>query len=545
MNVLRVYCAGIPAALRPREAFRVRRPDAGVAHSLRAMAAMGLPLLACLLLGRGDLTVFAAFGSFTALYGREQPYPLRGRLMAVAAVGLVLCTAAGGVLAAADVSPWWNTVVIAVVAVGAKLVTDALRTGPPAGVMFMLVAGVTAIVPLGWPPLPAAVGAVAASAAFAWTVAMAGGLAHPLGPVRLAVARALDAVVRCRQDPDDLKLRHAAGVAVEGAWQALRAVRGSGTRKESLAVLTARAESVVVGAAGAVAVGELRTASASLRGHRALPTHPAGPGERAEISGRIAAAPSSAGWGPALRAALHSGSPAWLRAGRVGLGVLAAGWLATALGLGHAYWAPLAATAVLASTNVTTTAHRVMQRASGTVLGVLIAGAVLSLPLPLAGLVAVAALANFAVELTVVTNYAVGLVFITPLTMTVQELATSTPPGLLMLDRLVDTLIGAVVGLCCCLLVVNTRYAESLRHAVRRCEDAVADLTTVWAMGARLQVAGHRDRLASRLRELRELSELARGEPAHHDAPTRRALRVERNGYRALARTAPRPRAVS
>ena len=56
----------------------------------RAAAAVALPLLVLLAVGRLDLAAYATFGAFTALYGRNEPYRLRLRSVSVAGAALLV-----------------------------------------------------------------------------------------------------------------------------------------------------------------------------------------------------------------------------------------------------------------------------------------------------------------------------------------------------------------------------------------------------------------------------------------------------------------------
>ncbi|GAA2480285.1 FUSC family protein [Winogradskya humida] len=98
------------------------------------------------------------------------------------------------------------------------------------------------------------------------------------------------------------------------------------------------------------------------------------------------------------------GGPLLLAALRVAVGALAAGSVAGALahitGLGHAYWAAVSAVAVLQSTNLLVTVHRGVQRAAGTVAGLLVAVAVLAVPGGTWPLVALTACTRTTDELT-------------------------------------------------------------------------------------------------------------------------------------------------
>ena len=154
---------------------------------------MGVPLLVLLVTDHLDLLAFAAFGGFTSLYARNEPYRLKAKLLAVTAVTLVLAVAAGTSVAALSDSVLASSLVVALVAGLTKLVSDSVRTGPPAGLMPTFACAVCAELPLQPRDIGTAVAVATAAAGWSWLVCMAGWTVRPHGPERVAVARALEA----------------------------------------------------------------------------------------------------------------------------------------------------------------------------------------------------------------------------------------------------------------------------------------------------------------------------------------------------------------
>jgi hypothetical protein len=142
---------------------------------------------------------------------------------------------------------------------------------------------------------------------------------------------------------------------------------------------------------------------------------------------------------------------AWLE----GLGYLVAagvaGTLATLagqwLGFGHNYWAMVAAVVPLVGH---TTRHRIsrgVQRIIGTVLGLAVLAAILLLGLEPWQTVLVMALCQFGAEMFIIRQYLLAQVFITPLALISTLLVVPSSPALLLRDRIIETVIGAAVGL--------------------------------------------------------------------------------------------------
>ncbi|MCL6452806.1 MAG: FUSC family protein [Alicyclobacillus sp.] len=156
----------------------------------------------------------------------------------------------------------------------------------------------------------------------------------------------------------------------------------------------------------------------------------------------------------ALRAGLTWNNGALPAALRVAIGVFAATWIAHGLGSARPYWVPVGCAAVLQGTNVQATVHRAVQRALGTSLGILVAGAILELNPPGVILAVLVLILQTVVELFIVRNYGLAVVFITPLALTIAEAAhidVSVP--VLVSARLLDNWVGCAIGLAAGLLL--------------------------------------------------------------------------------------------
>lgn len=312
------------------------------------MTGANIVLAAVVLAGHTALAPAAALGGLTAVHARFEPYPVRARLLAAIGAGLVLCVALGSVAGAAGWGPVPVVILVAGVAAIAKLLTDAIGSGPPGGLIFVLAVATTSVLPVTWGQAGVQIGVAVVGALVAWTVGLAG---WPFS-----------------RTPHEKP----------AAWR-------EGVRS-------------------------------SLRSHE-LP-----------------------------------------RAAKVGGGVLAAGLLAYALNLGHPYWTMIAAAAVLQSTHLQHTFHRTIQRVLGTLVGVVLSGLLIAAGLPTPATLACIVLALLCGELTVIRNYALAMVFITPLTLLLGSLLNQDSAVAMALDRLVDTVLGALVGLAAALVRPGRGY---------------------------------------------------------------------------------------
>ncbi|WP_460773358.1 FUSC family protein [Microbacterium sp. GXF7504] len=154
--------------------------------------------------------------------------------------------------------------------------------------------------------------------------------------------------------------------------------------------------------------------------------------------------------------------PDLLAAAGVGIGALAAGLAGLALVGSHWYWAMVAAVAALGGTQLTARLVRGLQRLGGTLVGVLIAAGVLALQLPPIATIAVAVLCQAGAELFIGRNYGLAMIFVTPLALLMIDLAVPSDPAVLLQDRVLDTLIGVVIGTV--VAVVSAALRRRLAH---------------------------------------------------------------------------------
>jgi uncharacterized membrane protein YccC len=150
----------------------------------------------------------------------------------------------------------------------------------------------------------------------------------------------------------------------------------------------------------------------------------------------------------------------WLTIAQNVVGVLLAGGLAILVGIGHPYWAVVSVVAVLPPPRAAHSTSRAVHRILGTALGVVVTGLVL-LPAPSVGvLIAVIAIGQFGAEILVGRHYGAALLFITPLALTVVHLGSPLPVPQLLIDRVVETVLGGGVAI---LIVLLARAAARRR----------------------------------------------------------------------------------
>lgn len=187
----------------------------------------------------------------------------------------------------------------------------------------------------------------------------------------------------------------------------------------------------------------------------------------------------SRGGRAAIRAARRlPASPVPLMAARVGLGVGLAGCAALSCQLERPYWAMATTGAVMArGSYAKSTKAMALLRGTGTAVGCLLAGAVAALRPDIFAIALLLGLLTFVTELVVVRNYAIAMIFVTPMS-TLLVAAASHDTSVLALsgDRLVETVLGCLAATLASQLVTSRWALRQRREAVAAVLLATADL---------------------------------------------------------------------
>jgi len=300
--------------------------------ALRAAISVAVPLLVLWMLGRLDLSIYASFGAFAALYGRHDVFRDRLRMQATAGGVILASMLVGTALSVLAAPAPVSILVVAVIASAVTLLAYTMRWHPPGPLFPVFAVGACATIP-------------ATTASFG-DVLLVGGPSVLFG-------------------------------------LAITALIGVFTRS---------------------------TADASSR-----PRQPVGP-----IAGEMAAS--------------------------VGVAIVGAGFAGLLIMDSHWYWAAVGAVAAVSGPQLNARVIRGIQRLVGTLLGVLVAAAILAIDLPPLAVIALVVVLQAAAELFVGRNYGIAMVFITPLALLMVHLAAPTPVDMLLQDRAIETVIGVAIG---------------------------------------------------------------------------------------------------
>jgi hypothetical protein len=434
-----------------RAAFTLRPADAWLAPAMKVGVAATLVLVLGGLLGFEQLAGIASLGALTSAFGRYQPYKVLARQLGLVAAALLISTTLGALMGASGTVMWVQIVVLSATAALASLVLSAFRITGPGPVILVFAAGAGAGYAHSYAAVPEAMAAVSIGAVVGWLVALSPVLIVPLGPARLATARAIAAVARCEKHDDDAH-RAAAAAAVRGARESVaHSVGGRGqVSSDSARAQTLRAQGrqltglldeaesalgLVGTAPGTAAVAALLRHEGELRRIRRTLDVPS-PG-RAVTEAPVPFFASS-------RAGLSS-RPAVKQALRIAVASALAGLAAVVLGFGHPLWASMGAVAALQSVNYSITVQRGIQRLVGNVVGAVLAAGLLSLSLGFWPSVIAVIIFQTAAELLVLKNYTLTTIAVTPMALIMTGMGAHLSPDVAM-SRVLDTLVGVVVG---------------------------------------------------------------------------------------------------
>ncbi|MDH6245618.1 FUSC family protein [Mycobacterium sp. OTB74] len=505
--------------------------------ALRAAICMAVPVLVGWAAGDTSAGLLATIGGFTSLYGSGRPYLNRAIYLGAVAVSFAVVVTIGDLAAAA---PWSGVLVVTAIALVAVLLCNALSIGPPGAYMPVLACaagtGVAATHLSPW-----YIGAlVLAGGAFAWVAHMAGALVRPRGPERSAIAAAGSAVAEYIGKPT-AATRHRAAQLLHEAWVALvsfQPVRPKADDTLYRLRMTNRRLHVLFAEAMTAADHDrpLPFDGVALARHLATVPDDFGGTEGLIPLGRPTVA-------TLLRRALTPGSPAVRLAARTAVAVAISGAIAGAFNVDHAYWAMAAAVLMLhQGFDWQRTVQRGIERTFGTWLGLALAGAILAAQPGGPWLALIIGTLQFIIEMFVVRNYTLAVVFITPAALTIASGGHRVPdvPGLL-LARGIDTVIGCAVALAVLWVTHRSRGIADPSSTVAATLEAVGVVIGHLGSGAVTTAPARTDRRDLQLRAMAMLpayDTAVRGSARHRLAAERlwpTIAATEQLAYRTLA----------
>jgi uncharacterized membrane protein YccC len=149
--------------------------------------------------------------------------------------------------------------------------------------------------------------------------------------------------------------------------------------------------------------------------------------------------------------------------------------MASTLIIGHllkfenTYWISIAAVAIIQGRNFEHVRQRNTHRILGTFIGIGLAWLILLFDPEKIVMILIITVLQFIIELLVVRNYGFAVVFITPLTILLAETASEIHHdiGNLMHARLIDTIIGSLIGLAAGFFLHHQQIINNLEKNIR------------------------------------------------------------------------------
>ncbi len=465
-----------------REAFTMNRRPFPWAKAVGAGLAMALPIIFGLLLGELQYGLLAGMGGFTFLYSFPIPYAQLAKRLAIVAVAIALCSLLGSLSAP---YPLAVSILLTLIAMVALFLFGTFSIGGPNAIFFVLIFAITADMPAV--PLSEALlraGLTLAGGGLSWIIAMSGALfglhkpeisvvkrlyhqlskfvasvgTHNFSDEKSAMMNLLTeaeevlsaAAFGRYRPPLLLRLTH---LTLNANKMALIIIERYSTQQTPLPDTFQKPLNLI-----ATELHPKRKNSLSERMIPLLAELPKSPlTAQMEQLDQIISAPLETlpPVGPPqerraftlrILEALNPSSLVLQTTLRFGLITFMAALLSTHVDLFvRAYWIPVSAVAVMSGASLIATYHRAIQRMLGTFIGIFIAAALLALhPNPW-----VLALLIFTftaiIELCIVRNYGLAVIFITPNALLIAETITGGTESFLT-ARLIDITLGSLIG---------------------------------------------------------------------------------------------------
>ena len=160
-----------------------------------------------------------------------------------------------------------------------------------------------------------------------------------------------------------------------------------------------------------------------------------------------------------------------IAAARIALGSAIAAFAAHAAGAAHPAWAAMGTVAVMQGAHLHINMSRALQRMAGTVVGAGGVWLILAQTPSVWTVIAALVLLQFATEVIIGTNYAIGQILVTPMALLMSYLAAAGAAGTAMApERIFDTVVGASIGIILAVVcsTLDDRVYLAQHHAARR-----------------------------------------------------------------------------
>lgn len=487
-----------------KDAFRIHANPFPWKKAIGSGFASGFPVLVGALAGHTDYGLIASIGGFVYLYAGGESYKKRALKLLLVSIGIALSFGLGTLLSG---MLWMMAAVLGLIGAAAMFIFSALGIQGPAPMFFVLAFLVSSGLPADPSQALFRAGLTFLGGIFAMGIALIGWLWNKHGPEGAVLQKTYHQLAACLSAVGTPGFHNAQHQTVLMLRTARQTVLGKGNRRkksrhdERFFRLLEKADDIFIAIIHfsaetpdretAQIEKALRQTGDMLAHARVSCTYQINENEYEprrklfeeinevlhiasgrfdkQLDGEPSRLPSSFYF---LRNAFDWKSPVLIRALKYGIVLFAADMFALAFGFARSYWIPLSAAAVMLGTTVVFTLHRAIQRSAGTVIGVILADAILFFkPGGIYIAFCIAAL-QCLLEMLIVRNYALAVPFLTANALVITEsMHGGAGAGYFMIARLTDVAVGSVIGLLGTMLLwrrfSTKRLPELMRNVIR------------------------------------------------------------------------------
>lgn len=489
-----------------RQALTVNKKPFPWLKAFLAGLAAALPVIIGLLFDNFQYGLLAGMGGFTYLYVFNIPYAQRAKKLFFVVIGITLASFLGTVAAP---YPLAVAILMGVIGAIATFIFGALRIIGPSAIFFILVFAMTTGMPIEPELAPLRAGLVFLGGCLSWIIAMSGWFFNPHSPetdvikrVYHEIANLIAAIGTDRFNEKRHRvmevLNDAENTLVAGyiPWRTtdrykrlyllknhantifLYIVENFSSEKSRMPIELTTAVRYIANSIDNnekhqvfysdimqpegmdSKVAQLFT---EIFNADAIMNEPA-----SKVNSEIRVSKTSVK--TALLGAFDKNSVVFLTSIRFGVVTAIAGIIAYQFEFERSFWVPLSCVAIMSGATIVATYHRAIQRGIGTAIGILIASVILATH-PTGFVIAFFIfLLTFITELFIVKNYGLAAMFFTPNALLMAE-STALGDfsfGYFAQARLIDVLIGSIIGLVGVLIIGRKSASSRLPHFISK-----------------------------------------------------------------------------
>ena len=486
-----------------KQAFVVNKTPLPWMKAFSAGICAGLPVLIGYFFGSLEYGLIAGLGGLTYLYVFNIPYAFRAKKLFFALIGLSIAMGLGTLFAP---YPFVSAFVVALIGSIGTFLFGALRITGPAAIFFVLAFLMGTGMPVDPSLAPVRAGLVFLGGAFSWIIGMIGWFNNPHGPEKVAVKKvyvelAIFIESAGTENFDNSKEK------IEASLKSVEELLISGyipwrvsEKFKRLVLLNQEANNVFLYVLENVGKLEgklpneigatLRSISSKIDNidkdeQEIIPSLEVPDNWLARLYSMVNEASmllneplsniqrvisiSKPSLRVVLGGAFDKNSVVFLNTIRYGSVLFVAAIIAQSFDFNRPYWVTLSCAAVLSGATIMGTFHRAIQRSLGTIIGILIATAVLYFQSDGYVIAIAIFLLTFLTELAIVLNYGIAALFITPNALLLAESTTKIHDiSYFASARVFDVLIGCAIGLIGTLIMNRKSAASIVPHTMAK-----------------------------------------------------------------------------